>query len=126
MPVRSTPREEPTAKTIQSEWLFTRLPEWVVDSLTSRQKVAIDSVVGTREWSRPPVNIRFNLPFLTRRYYVTIVSGEEKRTPTRLAEERAEYPLRTLANAFFFVGILTTTYVVALVGLSVYSAFFGI
>ena len=124
MPIRSTPREESTNTAIQSEWLFTRLPEWVVESLTSRQKVAIDSAVGTRAWSRPPVNIRFNLPFLTRRYYVTIVSGEEKRTPKRLADERTEYPLRTLANAFFSVGILTAAYVVALVGLSVYSIFF--
>ena len=121
MPIRSTPREETTTTAIQAEWLFSRLPEWVVESLTSRQKVAIDSAVGTRAWSRPPVNIRFNLPFLTRRYYVTIVSGEEKRTPNRLADERTEYPLRTLANAFFFVGILTAAYVVALVGLSVYS-----
>lgn len=126
MPIRSTPREESTSQSIQSEWLFTRLPEWVVDSLTSRQKVAIDSAVGTRAWSRPPVNIRFNLPFLKRRYYVTVVSGEEKRTPKRLAEERAEYPLRTLTNAFFFVGVLTATYVVALVGLGVYSILFGI
>ena len=126
MPVRSTPREEPTTKEIQSEWLFMRLPEWVVDSLTSRQKMAIDSAVGTRAWSRPPVNIRFSLPFLTRRYYVTIVSGEEKRPPTRLADERAEYPLRTLANAFFFVGVLTVTYVVVLMGLSIYRFVFGI
>ncbi|MDP6572815.1 MAG: hypothetical protein QGI06_04830 [Rhodospirillales bacterium] len=124
MPVRNSPREESTSSTIKSEWLFTRLPEWVVDSLTSRQKVAIDSAVGTRSWSRPPINIRFSVPFLTRRYYITVVSGEEKRTPKRLAEERDEYPLRTLANAFFFVGVLTAAYVVALIGLGVYNFIF--
>jgi hypothetical protein len=101
VPIRNSPREEPTSSTIKSGWLFTRLPEWVVDSLTSRQKIAIDSAVGTRSWSRPPINIRFSVPFLTRRYYIAVVSGEEKRTPKRLAEERDEYPLRTLANVFF-------------------------
>ena len=126
MPIRNSPREESTTSTIQSEWLFKRLPEWVVDSLTSQQKAAIDSAVGARAWNRPPINIRFNVPFLTRRYYITIVSGEEKRTPKRLAEEHSRYPLRTLANAFFFVGALTAAYVMALVGLGVYSFFFGI
>ena len=124
MPIRSTTREESATNTAHSEWLFTRLPEWVVDSLTSRQKVAIDSAVGTRAWKRPPVNIRFSVPFLTRCYYITVVSGEEKRTQKRLAEERGEYPLRTLANGFFFEGVLTLTYVVMLVGLSIYGIVF--
>ena len=126
MPVRNSPREESTTSIIQSEWLFTRLPEWVVDSLTSRQKVAIDSAVGTRTWNRPPINIRFSVPFLTRRYYVTIVSGEEKRTPKRLAEEHGQFPLRTLANAYFLAGALTAACVVALIALGVYIFFVGI
>ena len=64
------------------------------------------------------------MPFLIRRYYITVVSGEEKRTQKRLAEERGEYPLRTLTNEFFFVDVLTLTYVVMLDGLSIYGIVF--
>lgn len=122
MPIRSAETRKKASPPVRADWLFARLPKWVVDSLTSKQKEAIDSVAAARAWTRSPVNIRFSVPSWRRRYYVTIVSGEEKRSHDRLAKERAIYPLRTAANAFFFVGLVVVIYAVALVALGVVSA----
>ena len=48
-----------------------------------------------------PVNLRLSIPLLFKRYYVTIVAGEERRSPERLAEEREKHPLTTTANMIF-------------------------
>lgn len=121
MPIRSV-QSRPAAAPASADWLFTRLPQWVVDSLTSKQKEAIDGAVATQAWTRPPVHIRFSVPLWRQRFYVTIVSGEEKRSPDRLAAERSRYPLRTAANTFFCVGLAAVVYAMALVGLALFSA----
>ena len=46
----------------------------------------------------------------------------EKRSPERRAEERNKYPLRTLANVFFFVGLATVFYMLAVIALAMQSA----
>lgn len=122
MPIHSAETRKRTPASPRAEWLFAGLPKWVVDSLTSKQKEALDSVAAARAWTRSPVNIRFSVPSWRRRYYVTIVSGEEKRGRDRLAKERTIYPLRTAANAFFFVGLVVVIYAVALVALGVVAA----
>ena len=106
----------------QANWLFQRLPPWVVDTLSTEQKEAIHPVVSDPSWSRHVVNIRLSLPFLRQRYYVTVVGGEERRDGTRRAHDRSRYPLRTAANVFFFIGIATVFYAVALVVLAFSSA----
>jgi hypothetical protein len=69
-------------------------------------------------WRRHPVDIRFSLPFFGGWFYVAILSGPERRSAERRARERHRYPLRTVANVFFVVGIAAAFYAVALVVLA--------
>ncbi len=102
--------------------LFERLPEWVVDTLSVEQKEAIHLAAEDPAWKRSPVDIRFTLPFFGRKFYVTVVSGAEKRSPDRRSEERHHYPLRTVANVFFFIGLATLFYMAAVIVLALQSA----
>ena len=113
---------ETAAAAAQANWLFERLPEWVMDTLTSEQKEAIHETLENPLWKRPPVNIRFTVPFFKSKFYVTIVGGEEKRSAERRAQERHKYPLRTIANVFFFIGLGTLFYMLAVFLLAVQSA----
>lgn len=114
--------DDPVSKTVAINSLFERLPPWVVDTLTNEQKEAIHKAVSDPEWDMPPLNIRLSLPLLKRRYYVTVVGGEEKRSSSRRAHDRNRYPLRTVANFFFFIGLITIFYVVSVVGIATYSS----
>ncbi len=66
-------------------------------------------------WRRHPVDIRFSLPFFGNWFYVTVVSGPERRGDERRAEQRHHYPLRTAANVFFVLGLGAGFYALALV-----------
>ena len=102
--------------------LFERLPEWVIDTLSVEQKEAINLAAEEPAWKRSPVDIRFTIPFFGRKFYVTVVSGAEKRSPGRRAKERHHYPLRTVANVFFFIGMATLFYMAAVIVLALQSA----
>ena len=75
-----------------------------------------------RAWERHPVDIRISIPLLVARYYITIVAGPERRSPTRLASERKKHPLLTLANVLVMLlfsticglGVFTLLQVLAL------------
>jgi hypothetical protein len=110
------------ARAAQGSWLFDRLPQWVVDTLTADQKEAIHRAIEDPAWKRPPVNIRFTVPVIHKRFYVTVVSGPEQRSAERRGRDRHKYPLRTLANVFFFLGVAAIFYVVALLALAFMSA----
>lgn len=101
---------------------FDRLPEWVIDTLSPEQKEAIHQAAEDPSWRQSPVNIRFTLPFLRRKYYITVVGGLEQRSDERRAKERHHYPLRTLANVFFFVGLATVFYMAAVIILALQTA----
>ncbi|MCC7016562.1 MAG: hypothetical protein IT564_05110 [Rhodospirillales bacterium] len=77
---------------------------------------------GAGFWRRHPVDIRFSLPFLGGWFYVAILSGPERRSAERRAEQRHRYPLRTAANVFFVLGLAAAFYAVALVVLAFGSA----
>ena len=113
---------ETVAEAAQANWLFERLPEWVMDALSSEQKEAIHEAVENPSWKRPPVNIRFTVPFFKSKFYVTVVGGEEKRDAERRAHERHNYPLRTVANVLFFIGLGTLFYMLAVFFLALQSA----
>ncbi len=113
---------DPGQRATLENWLFARLPPWILDTLSAEQKDALLKATTDTSWNRPPVNARLHIPFFSRRYYVTIVGGEEKRSSERRAHERNHYPLRTMANVFFFIGIITLFYLVSLVGLAFTSA----
>ena len=113
---------ETVAEAAQANWLFERLPEWVMDTLSSEQKEAIHEAVENPSWKRPPVNIRFTVPFFKNKFYVTVVGGEENRNAERRAHERHKNPLRTVANVFFFIGLGTLFYMLAAFLLALQSA----
>lgn len=114
--------DEVVDRTIQANWLFARLPPWVVDTMTTEQKEAIHNAITDNVGNAPPVNIRMHLPWFSRRFYMTVLAGEEKRSEARREHERQKYPLRTIANVFFFIGLATMFYMVALIGLALHSA----
>lgn len=58
-------------------------------------------------WVSHPIDIRLSLPFVGTRFYLTIVAGRERRRPQRRVEDRESYPLATLGNALFTLGIAT-------------------
>ena len=102
--------------------LFERLPEWVLDPLSNEQKEAIHQAAEDPAWQRSPVDIRFTIPFLGKQFFITVISGAEKRSPKRRDEERHHYPLRTAATVFFFIGLSILFYVAAVVALALQSA----
>lgn len=55
-----------------------------------------------------PINLRLSIPLLFKRYYVTIVAGEERRSPERRLAERQKHPIKTTGNviALFISGII--------------------
>ena len=112
----------PEAWAVPAGGLFERLPEWVADTLSVEQKEAIHLAAENPSWKRSPVDIRFTIPFFGRKFYVTVVSGAEKRSPERREQERHHYPLRTIANVFFFIGLATLFYVAAVIALALQSA----
>ncbi len=113
--------QEALAKAELQNWLFGRLSPDVLGSLSQAQKEALHQVVSG-SLAGPPVNIRLNLPFLGHRYYITVFGGKEKRSHERQRHERHRYPLRTAANIFFAIGFAVVFYVIALLGLALFSA----
>jgi len=109
---------------VQGNWLFKRLPPWIMDTLTNDQKAAIHDAITDPSWQRHVVNIRVSLPFFKQRFYITVVGGEEKRDAGRRATERHTYPLRTIANVFFVIGAATVFYAVALIALAFQATIF--
>ena len=57
------------------------------------------------ETSHHPLDIRVSIPLLSRRYYLTILSGPERRSEGRLREEREKHPLVTKVNMIFLFSI---------------------
>ena len=114
--------EPPTAEAIKVNTLFERLPPWVADSLSTEQREAIHKALVEPAWKLHPINIRVSVPFLNRRYYVTVVGGEEKRSLERRRHDRHKYPLRTVANVFFMLGLGTIFYAAAILALALFSA----
>ncbi len=106
--------EQPMRHILTGDWLFSRLPGWVLDTLTTEQKEAIHAAADEGQWQNHPVNIRLTVPVIRRRYFLTIVAGEEKRSLERRAHDRHRYPLRTVANVLFFLGAAAIVYVGAI------------
>jgi hypothetical protein len=105
---------------MEGNWLFKRLPPWIMDTLTNDQKAAIHDP----SWKRHVVNIRASLPLFKQRFYITVIGREEKRDAGRWATERRTYPLRTIANVFFFIGAAAVFYAVAFIAQAFHAPIF--
>jgi len=69
-----------------------------------------------------PVNIRFSLPLFSRRYFLSIIGGSEKRGPERRAAERLNHPIKTTTNVLFVAGFAIIFYVVGFLVIAVQSS----
>ena len=72
----------------------------------------------TWSWTKyHSVNIRLSIPLIFGRYYLTILLGKERRTTTRLKEERTAHPLVTRGNVVVLVlfGTLTGMGILAMI-----------
>lgn len=103
------------------EMLLDRVPPDVAASFTEEQRAALYQAIKPASWRRHPVNIRLSFPILGERYFITVVSGYEKRSYERLARERRMFPLRTLGNVLFLLGVGAAFYMAAVTALVVFS-----
>ena len=91
---------------------FDSMPEDVALTFSERQRAAVHAVLDQRAWRKPRVNVRLSLPLLSRRYFLTMVAGIDRRSAVRRHRERALHPLRTLANLLFMGAVLALIYAI--------------
>lgn len=103
------------------EMLLDRLPSEVVASFTPEQRAALWNAVKPTSWRRHPVHIRLSFPFIVGNFFLTVVGGMEKRSGERRTRERRMFPLRTMGNILFLLGLGGAFYAVAIIGLFVFS-----
>lgn len=103
------------------EALMDRLPAEVVASFTPEQRAALWNAVKPNSWRRHPIHIRLSFPFIGGNVFITVVGGLEKRSGERRTRERRMYPLRTMGNILFLLGLGSAFYTVALLGIFVFS-----
>jgi hypothetical protein len=107
---------------VEENWLFSRLPEEVADTLTVEQRHAIHQIVATSSLGRPPVNIRFSFPLAKWRLYLAVIAGSERRNDSRRARDRSHHPLQTLGNFFFALGVAMLFYLSIFFALALHSS----
>ena len=78
------------------------------------QEDALTGKDNPTTWVSHPIDIRISIPFLHRRYYITLVAGRERRAARRRQEDPQSYTLFTLGNALFALGITTMLTVIGL------------
>ncbi len=103
------------------ETLLEKLPPEIVESFTPEQRAALWQASKPMSWRRHPINLRMSMPIFGRRYFLTVVGGEERRNPDRLVRERHLYPLRTAGNLLFLLGVGGAFYLAAVAGILIFS-----
>ncbi|MGI9433450.1 MAG: hypothetical protein ACR2Q4_01235 [Geminicoccaceae bacterium] len=75
---------------------------------SSRQDDEVGPDSGNRTWNHHRLNIRVSLPLPFGRWYFTLVGGPERRSKTRLIEERKTHSLDTGVNLMLllFLGLI--------------------
>ncbi|OFX07572.1 MAG: hypothetical protein A2516_04870 [Alphaproteobacteria bacterium RIFOXYD12_FULL_60_8] len=99
------------------EWLESRFPPGVLNSLTEEQRVALGTVMRETSWKSHPVDIRMSMPWVGRRIFLTIVGGMERRSSDRIKHEKTARPVRTMGNILFILGIAALFYMLAVFGI---------
>ena len=106
----------------EADQFLASMPGDVAATFSADQHHAIAGVLRQRAWRRPRVNIRGSLPLLSRRYFLTLVAGIDKRSAARRAKERSIHPLRTLGNLLFMGTVLVALYGALAIGFLVQSS----
>ncbi len=92
---------------------LSQVPAPVAATFTETQLGAIkDFVINDR--ARQVLDIRWTIPLIWFRFYIVVVAGAERRSPRRIAAERAARPILTWSNviviAVLLVMLLTMNY----------------
>lgn len=103
------------------DMLLDRIPAEVADTFTPAQRAALWNAVKPVSWRRHPVNIRLSFPIIGGRFFLTVVGGPEKRSAERRQRERRMFPLRTMGNILFLLGLGGAFYAAAVLGLALLS-----
>ena len=105
-----------------TEWLFRRLSEEMRARIPPDLRAAIVEAARGRPWSTHPVDIRFSVPLIFKRFYLAVVAGPERRAPERVAAERRARSLVRLGNAVFVLGSVTIFYAMLMLAAAVMTA----
>ena len=83
--------------------LLDGMPAEVRASLTDHQRDALVASANKCGWTRHPADLRLSIPFFSKRFYMVLLAGEERRSTERLAIERKRYPIANIANFTFMI-----------------------
>lgn len=102
------------------EKFFERIPENISDSLTTDQRIAIESAVN-QQWASHPIDIRHSFGFWRWRYFFVFLAGRDRRALTRRQER-----FFTLAEFYLLIGFLALSTVLGLLVLYLIKSWLGI
>ena len=69
-----------------------------------------ESIKAPVNWGSHTVNIRISFPVLRGRWYMAILGGTERWDASRWALDRQRYPLWTIGNVLFAIGLVAIFY----------------
>ena len=69
-----------------------------------------ESIKTPVNWESHRVNIRLSFPVVRGRWYLAILGGTERRDASRRTSDRQRYPLRTIGNVLFAIGLVAIFY----------------
>jgi hypothetical protein len=93
--------DEWNPETSVSNDLLDRLPPEVLETFTPEQRAALWGAARPSTWRYHPIDIRISLPFLGMRWFLTVVSGVERRSPNRRRRDSRTHPFLTISNIIF-------------------------
>ena len=93
-----------------AEWLFKSLPEEMRQRIAPDLRAALVEAARARAWMSHPVDIRFSVPLLFKRFYLAVIAGPERRAPERRAADRRGRNSMRLGNALFVLGTVVIFY----------------
>lgn len=91
--------------------LFASLPARVRDGLGEEARAAIAKAAEDCVWGEHEVDLRLSIPLISRRFYLVLLGGEERRSAARRKGERNKHPALTPRN-LLFLGVFTSVFTV--------------
>lgn len=92
-------------ETDTSNEFLERLPPEVLETFTPEQRAALWSAQKPSSWRYHPIDIRLSVPLPGARWFLTIVSGIERRGGSRRRRDARVRPFFTAGNVIFLVAM---------------------
>ena len=97
--------KEPQPENKDDSSIMSKFPEPVRSSFSETQIKAIIKVSRENNWKRHPIDIRFTLPFFSKRFYVVFIAGRSRRESRRL-KNKVLRKLEILLISLFLTSLL--------------------